>query len=170
MRGLSLLVLVAGCASNPAPSGVLPTPEELATTAHGGYVLVWHRSGAQTQGELLAAGKDQVWVLTDRGASAIPVSEIESMRMAIYRTGEMAMTGWGAAGTISTLSHGFFLVISVPVWLITTAISTGVESRRALLDYPDVPLSKFGHWARYPQGMPPTQPAPGPPAVPKPPP
>jgi hypothetical protein len=157
MRGLSLLVLVAGCASNPAPSGVLPTPEELATTAHGGYVLVWHRSGAQTQGELLAAGKDQVWVLTDRGASAIPVSEIESMRMAIYRT-------------ISTLSHGFFLVISVPVWLITTAISTGVESRRALLDYPEVPLSKFGHWARYPQGMPPTQPAPGPPAVPKPPP
>jgi hypothetical protein len=168
MRGLSVLILLLGCASNPAPRGALPAPEELQTSARGGYILVRHRNGAQTRGELLAAGADQVWVQTDRGVGAIPVAQIESMRMAIHRTGELAMTGWGAAGLLSTASHGYFLIFSVPVWVITTGISAGVESRRALLDYPEVPLVELARWARYPQGMPAPPPAPSEPPVPPP--
>jgi hypothetical protein len=168
MRGLSLLLVLVGCASNPAPRGALPTPEQLETTARGGYILVKLRNGAETRGELLAAQGDQVWVATSGGVRAIPVPQIDTMRMALYQTGELSMSGWGAAGTISTISHGFWLVFSVPIWVITTGISAGVESRRALMDYPDEPLAKFAPWARYPQGMPAAPSWTAPPPVPKP--
>jgi hypothetical protein len=173
MRVTSLLVLLAlGCASNPAPRGTLRAPEAMASTAFGGYILIKYRDGSRTEGELLAAGDDRVWVRTQRGDRAIPVSQVQSMRLAAYQTGQELMSAWGTLGTFTALTHGYWLIFSVPIWLLTTGISAGIESRAALVDYPDQPLPAFAQWARYPQGMPVVAP-PRPPtdaaAVPKPP-
>jgi hypothetical protein len=174
MRVTSLLLLLAlGCASNPAPKGALLPPQAMESSAYGGYILVKHRDGSRTEGELLAARDDRVWVRTARGVSAIPLSQVESMRLAAYQTGQELMTAWGTVGSFTALTHGYWLVFSVPIWILTTGISAGIESRSALVDYPDQPLPAFAQWARYPQGMPvvaPPRPPTDPPLVPKPPP
>lgn len=150
---LTLLGALA-CASNPAPWGTLPTAEALDRTPFGGYILVVHGNGSETRGELLAARDGLVHVRQGDGVRAIRQTEIRSMRLAAYETGQLGMTVWGALGTLSTLSHGFVLIFSAPVWLIGTGISAGLESRAALVDYPDQPLAAFAKYARYPQGMP----------------
>jgi hypothetical protein len=155
-RSLLLALGLMACAHNPAPSGTLPTPEELPLSPYGGYILVRHKGGAETGGELLAVADDRVHVRSDQGVRVIPRREIESMRLAVYQTAQGTLGIWGTLGTLSTLSHGFVLVLSVPVWLITATASAAVESRAALVDYPGQPLSAFVRFARYPQGMPPS--------------
>jgi hypothetical protein len=170
MRVVSLLLLL-GCASNPAPSGTLPTAEQVENTAYGGYILVRLRGGGEAQGELLAVNSREVFVKTSVGQRTIRLDQVETMRMATYHTGEYGMSGWGLIGTLSTVSHGFLLVFSAPIWILTTSLSAAGESRRALIDFPDRPLSEFAMWARYPQGMPVVAPPPSlaePPVVPKP--
>lgn len=170
-RALVLSLLLAlGCASNPAPRGTLPTADQLARSPWGGYVLVRHRNGAQTRGELLAARDGVVHVKTGRGVRAIPVAEIETMRLAAYHTSELPLTAWGLGGAATTISHGWFLVFSLPAWILSTLITAGVESHQALVDFPDEPLPAFARFARYPQGMPPPPPPPPSPVPPVPPP
>jgi hypothetical protein len=164
---LAVVVAVpaAGCAINPAPSGTLVTAEAMQRTAFGGYILVEHRNGAKTRGELLAVGDGQVHVQTAVGPRTLAIAEVYSMRLAAYQTDQAILTGWGLAGTLSTLTHGYLLVISGPVWLLATGFVAGIESRAALVDFPGEPLEHFRPWARYPQGMPvgpPAPPAPGP--------
>ncbi len=61
------------------------------------------------------------------------------------------LLAWTIIGTVSTLSHGFYSLISAPVWAIVGSISTttgwnprlGLESCRSARPY-----------ARFPQGMP----------------
>ena len=167
----SLLLLALACARNPAPRGTLPTADQLALSPWGGYILVRHRDGAQTRGELLAARDGVVHVKTGRGVRAIPEAEIETMRLAAYHTSELPLTAWGLGGTATTISHGWFLIFSLPAWILTTMITAGVESHEALVDFPDEPLPAFARFARYPQGMPPPlPPSPLPPSVSDPPP
>jgi hypothetical protein len=149
-----LAVLLLGCASNPAPYGTLLAPEAVQDTAFGGYILVTRRDGRQTRGELLAAAEGAVHVLVDKRVERIPIGEIASMRLAVYETAEGYFSLWGIGGTLSTLTHGFALIISAPIWIVGSSITTAVESRRALVDYPGNPLPAFARFARYPQGMP----------------
>jgi hypothetical protein len=170
------LVLLAGlaCAHNPAPAGMLPAAEDLEVSPYGSYILVRQKNGAEIGGELLVVLEGEVRVRGDRGVRAIPERDIESMRLAVYQTGQGVMGIWGLVGTLSTLSHGFVLILSAPVWIIGTSVSAAVESRAALVDYPDQPLRAFARFARYPQGLPvaarPSWTAPPPAAVAPPPP
>jgi len=166
MRVASLLVLLVGCATNPAPSGTLRTAEAMQTTAYGGYILVRLRGGGEVRGELLAADDHGVTVNTPRGPHTIPEPKIDSARLAAYQTGEVGLTAWGALGTATTLSHGFLLVFSAPIWIFTTGFTGASESRLALYDFPGRSLRELALWARYPQGMPVVAPPP-PPVMPK---
>jgi len=152
----ALLALLAGlaCAHNPAPAGMLPSAEDLAVSPFGSYILVHKKNGTETGGELLAVQDGEVHVRSDAGVRIIPAGEIESMRAAVYQTGQGVMGIWGLLGTASTFSHGFALILSAPIWIIGTSISAAVESRAALIDYPDQPLRAFAKFSRYPQGMP----------------
>jgi hypothetical protein len=155
----------AACAHNPAPDGAIVSAEAMQYTARGGYILIEQRNGIYAGGELLAVAPGAIHVQTDRGPRTIPLTQIQSMRLAAYETGQGAMAGWGALGVLSTLSHGFVLIFSAPIWLISTGVAAGLESRGALVDYPGDRLEDFRRFARYPQGLPtapPTAPAPGP--------
>jgi hypothetical protein len=77
--------------------------------------------------------------------------------------GQRKIAGWGVLGTVSTLSHGLLLIVSAPLWVISSGIVAGIESNAALVDHPEEPLAAFAKFARYPQGMPvETPPAPAP--------
>jgi hypothetical protein len=57
-------------------------------------------------------------------------------------------------GTVSTISNGWFLVFTAPMWMIGGGITSSKLSYNAIVDYPRMELNRFAPFARYPQGLP----------------
>ncbi|HEY2944210.1 MAG TPA: hypothetical protein VGN09_17375 [Vicinamibacteria bacterium] len=109
---------------------------------------------AHVEGELIAVSDDRVYVLTDSGLVDVPHESVAKAILAAYATGEGQLAGWGALGTLSTLSHGIYLVITAPIWIIAGIMAAAGESRAGLVRYPEKPLTSFRLYARFPQGLP----------------
>jgi hypothetical protein len=71
-----------------------------------------------------------------------------------YHTRHAQLAAWTGLGTFSTLSHGIFALISVPMWLFAGVTAAEYERHASLHHYPDVPLTDFRPFARFPQGRP----------------
>jgi hypothetical protein len=92
----------------------------------------------------------------------------------------LALGLWTVGGAISTITHGFLLIVSLPTWLIVggaTTLGTWATRQRDLTFESDADFRVLHQYARYPGGMPahllrppPAPPAPtAPPAPPAPP-
>jgi hypothetical protein len=149
------LILACGlgaCASNPAPSGWLRPPTETQRSALGAFVVVDTEHG-RADGELIAVTMTHLILRQETGLSAIPHPDVKSATVVAYRTQESLLTLWGVLGTLSTASHGFFLVFSGPAWILATSLSAAFESRAALLTA-TAPFTSLIPYARFPQGLP----------------
>jgi hypothetical protein len=152
-RSLVLVLALAACATNPDPR-IRPI-ELVVLDGHGGWIVVTDRHGAEIAGELIAIDPGAVRVLGATGLVSVARSDVASARLWAWE-GEHGRVGvWGGLGTLSTISHGYFLLISAPIWLITTGITTAVETYAPIVSYPGDGWDKLAIWARFPQGMPP---------------
>ncbi|MCA9601974.1 MAG: hypothetical protein R3A78_13355 [Polyangiales bacterium] len=151
---------LAGCRSNPTPDSMRWTHEEMQTVPYGNFLFVEFRNRATAGGELIAIGDDSIWV---RGVNAqtkeqnlfrIRIAEVLTARLARYTAHDEILYVWGFVGTLSSLTHGYFLVLSAPVWAGTTVGIAEIRNRAAIADYPDLPLEAFRPYARFPQGIP----------------
>jgi hypothetical protein len=152
-----LAASVAGCATNPAPKGWLPPAAKAQAQAYGGWIsLTCKKAEAVTlvEGELIAVSDDRVYVLADSGLVDVPHESVVKATLAAYATGDGELAGWSALGTVSTLSHGVYLVITAPIWIVAGIMAAGGESRAGLRRYPEKPLASFRLYARFPQGLP----------------
>ena len=147
-------VLVLGCARNTAPSGWLSLAPEASREAYGGWAMVWDSAGTQTDGELIAVNRDSVYVLTHRGLAVIPMRRVAKLNVTGYNSAAGTLALWGLAGTLGTISHGWFLLFSSPAWIITSSIAAVAHSREPREIYPEVELDKLRIYARFPQGIP----------------
>ena len=149
---ISCVVALAACASNPDPRS---RPIKLVERdGHGGWVVVERTAGAAVAGELIAVEPDTMRVLVSTSLVAVPRGEIARAKLWAWDTEKNVPLVWGSLGSLSTLSHGFFLVFSLPAWVITTAVTSATESRASLLTYPDDAWADLVKWARFPQGLP----------------
>ncbi len=166
MRGLDRLSAVAGllagvlcacaCAGNPAPRGWLAAPRVAQRQAYGGWIEL--RCGASEcgRGELIAVDEDRVIVLGPAGTESVRTAAVTRATLAAYRTQTGAAAAWGTLGTISTISHGGFLILTVPfMWLPVSIGAAAEESRAALVRFPGERWPAFRPYARFPQGLPP---------------
>jgi len=119
----------------------------------GGWIVIMQRDGGMHAGELISVDSGVVRVLGPRGLSVVPMPAILSASLYEYEY-EGGLGAWGVLGGLSTISHGFVLIISFPIWMIATAVTAGAESRHIRIEYPDRSWAAFGKWARFPQGMP----------------
>jgi hypothetical protein len=160
-RGVVLapLFLAVACAGNPAPEGFLPSPAGAAHDVYGAWIQVTVPAGRRDStiaGELIAARADTVWILPDRGpVVAVPTSTVKEGRVARYRSGAGAIAGFTALGVVSTISNGFLLGITAPLWIITGVVASSSESRAPLRDVPPLAWASLAAYARFPQGLPP---------------
>ena len=154
----ALCVLLAGnaCFYTTAPKGWLPTAAEAQRDAYGGWIMVQYKTGAETRavhGELIAATRDSVHVLTVDSIVALPTTAVISGTLTTYDAKVRTLKLWTVLGVVSTASHGAALVLSAPVWLIAGASATAAASRA-----PRVESTKpvdLRPYARFPQGIPP---------------
>ena len=146
-----VLCLLLGCAGHPAPDG--ETLDKAVKQPYGGYIVVTLRDGTVRKGELLAIDRNALWVL-DRRHQTHSFELRAISRADLYKYDHEGFGWWGGLGSLSTLSHGALLLISLPVWAIATMIVSSAESTHAHLSYPDDEIKELSMWARYPQGMP----------------
>jgi hypothetical protein len=163
------LVLACSCALNPTPSDRRLSQEEAISSGKGAFALVRTLEGGSETGELIAASDDHLLLLTDLGhLIRIDGRQVRELTLGVHDNAENAFLLWGVLGSLSTISHGYFLIFSFPIWLVSSIGATAQESRRGLFSCPaDTPetartpmsmsacLAAAGAYSRFPQGLPP---------------
>ncbi|MFK7926615.1 MAG: hypothetical protein AB8H79_00385 [Myxococcota bacterium] len=133
--------------------------EEVPVSGH--RVKVWEVNGAWAKGELVAVDDSSIYVLTDHGLRRVRRPWAD--RMVIIRTENARswhLAGWGVAGAFSTLTHGFLLVLTIPMWAIATTASIAIresfQRMTVILGGENNPAwDRLYQYARFPQGLPP---------------
>lgn len=112
---------------------------------------------ARAEGELIAVGTDTVFLLSAEGLIAIPMRAITRATLTAYDAQWGGLAAWSTFGTVSTLSHGYGLIVSAPVWILTGSIATASASRAPRRQYRSGAevWREFRKFARFPQGLPP---------------
>ncbi len=146
-----LCFLITSCATTKVPSHWLSEPEQTASDAYGGWINIESREN-RIAGELIAISEDTVFI-ADSTFHAVGSKEILSARLVAYNAPRMG--GYVLLGTISTISNGWFLIFTAPMWIVGGSIATTLRTFEPIIDYPERPLWVFIPFARYPQGLPP---------------
>jgi hypothetical protein len=150
------LLAAPSCAGHHVPNERRPSQDEAVTSGRGAYSYLELAGKRHQTGELIAADNDRFWILTDEPRLVtVPVASVEHAWFGVYRTNEGALGVWTTLGSLSTISHGAFLIISFPVWLLVGLPSTVAEGNRGVVAYPATKLSVVRRYARFPQGLPP---------------
>lgn len=153
---VAICLVGMGCASTSAPPRVLKSPEHEKQDVFGGWVEVNVQGGEQIDGELLALGRDTMYVIRyDNSFVSIPRQDISYAKLTAYGMQRDMAALAVFTGTISTLSHGFYLVLSAPMWMFAGSASAGSHAKTAQILYEgNSDWYEMEAFARYPQGMP----------------
>ncbi len=159
---LTQLMGVVGCAGSSAPLGWLPASTETQEDTYGAWIEVRHyrriadlpSEEVTTTAELIAISATTVFVLGNDSTHAIRSQNITRARLTRYESASHKLAEWTFLGTLSTISHGFFLILTAPIWILGGSIATSKQSSRPNLDYPEHSLDEFRLYARFPQGIP----------------
>jgi hypothetical protein len=161
------LVCSYGCATNPIPPQHPVSQEEAISSGKGAYARVEMGTRQLFMGELIAAADRRLWILTDQGTLRIvPFQDVREVTLGVHDNHADVYALWTVLGSLSTISHGAFLVFTLPLWLVSGISSASLESHRGLFECPsDTPspppismetcLTSTAAFARFPPGLPP---------------
>jgi len=148
----SILLVLTACMQTPGPGGWVPTIEKAKYEVYGAWTVVNQRE-SRNEGELIAAENSMIYLLTSEGLIQIPVSEITSLTIVPYKENKTAALV-SILGFVSTLSHGGWLIISAPIWLISGILNARTESASGILNRDTININELKKFARFPQGIP----------------
>lgn len=140
-----------GCRSSNAPRAYRQPAAISAKRVSGSWVQVRSTGGTVTSGELLAAG-DTVWVIADSTLTPVPRDSVRDVTLTRYDPRGRDLGVLTVLGIASTISHGWWLILTAPTWAIGGASAVAAESHRAIWKTSDV--SKLTLWSRFPAGIP----------------
>jgi hypothetical protein len=153
---------LTGCVSTRAPSGWLAPAESLPTDVYGGWIKLHTKDliGYENthRGEFIGIRDSSVFLLTEKGElKMISMKNVRNANLYIHQNygSEAALTT--LAGTASTISGGFALIITAPIWIITGTILTINASFKGNYSQhePDSAWwNSVKQFARFPQGPP----------------
>jgi hypothetical protein len=163
---LLLAVAVGGCVHHQPlqrrdQARGAPTVASIDEVPTCGYrVVVESKKLGRVEGELIAADASTLHVLDTGGLRPIPVGSIERVTVEVLPGHSGRVTVSTVLGTLSTISNGYFLLFTAPLWIISgTAAGSYAASRSSEQAMPtDLSLPAY---ARFPQGVPPGWPPTG---------
>lgn len=159
LRACTVIVataLLAGCAASIAPSGWLPSAERTQWDGYGSWAVVTLSigPGESCEGELIAATSDSIFILQGSVLEAYGVNQVGRIHLQTYDSRHGGLTAWTTFGALSTISHGFILALSAPVWIITGSVATSAQSRSPHRTIMEGTWSQLAPYCRYPGGIP----------------
>lgn len=164
-----IAALFGGCAGTSAPAGFLTTAAETQKQAFGAWAELKYLDGSrvvEVNGELISLANDSVTVLTYDNLVTVDRNKVQQLRLTTYDSRYALLAAWTTVGTLSTVSHGYGLVISAPLWILTGSLATSFQSRLPIeslddgwqfpIESSDDGWQSLNKFARFPQGIPPT--------------
>jgi hypothetical protein len=156
-------LVITGCATTYAPDDWLPDTDDVPQNAHGGWITVVTQEvksqsdevWMEYSGEFIALDKDNVYVLYDslyviaKNKIVNSVVDLDQKNTGIYAL-------WVILGSLSTISNGYYLAITFPLWLIAGIPTAAGESYRDMYaeEYPDeIYWNDVNKFSRFPQGV-----------------
>ncbi len=113
-------------------------------------------SGEKIRGEFIAVSDDTLYVLPASRLVAVPAEQVSIIKLSTYDPNVGALSAWTVVGFLSTASHGFYLTLTAPLWLIFGSVLAVNESRAPYKTYDsNVALGDLKIFTRFPQGLPP---------------
>jgi hypothetical protein len=154
---MALGVHVAGCGTG-APPELRRSMDDAKWMPTGVFARLG-LPGEEQSGELLAVEPEGFVLETGGQARLIPPQCVQWVQLARFEGDYGSTLAWGVLGTLSTLSHGAFLVLTGPVWLLSMGIAAGSQARAGVLTEPlanptPEAMERLRKWARFPQGLP----------------
>ena len=158
----SAALLACARSAEHIPHNWLPKAEEAGQEAFGAWVRVeaWNDEETAMEGELLAVGEDSLYVVDSFESVAIPVTEVGRIILHGYDANASGIAGWAVLGTLGTISHGWYLVLTGPVWIVGGIMASyqasraGRQQHTTEQSWPTV-AAWMRPYARFPAGMPP---------------
>ncbi len=151
---ISLLFVLIGLLFSCSVPQYLPPSQQIDVNRYGSHIKLFQKNGKRVSGELIAVDHQSVVVLVEstKNCITVPINQIYRFKLRYARP---AHYGWSIPlFTLSTISHGFFLIITAPLNLILT-ISVTVGGENAFTySQKDMSYEKLIMFARFPQGIP----------------
>lgn len=153
---LGALLGASACYTSRAPHDWLPKPIEVPSDPYGGWITLTANFSAgarEIEGELIAAERDTVHVMAFSELVSVPLDSVTELRLETFRAERAAFGRWTALGALMSLSHGYFFVLTGPLWITTGSLSAASYSRAPLIR--TVTIDALRPYSRFPQGLPP---------------
>ena len=150
---LGLFFLGTACFRTTAPGGWLSTVDAAQREAYGGWIRVETAHGAFAEGELIAVTPETLFVLSLDSLASVPTSAIRLATLTAYDAGHGVLRTWTLLGSLSTISHGTLLILTLPTWITAGSLSTASASKSPRVQSLDP--AALRPFARFPQGIPP---------------
>ena len=147
-------LMSTACATSPGPVTWLPTGAETQRSAFGSWVEVRRIGGDTIGGELIAASRDTLWIFHGPRLISVGHQDVQSGRVIGWNAGASEVLGITVLGTLSTISNGFFLVLTAPIWMITGGVAGLAQAKKPVLRFVVEDWTRLAPWARFPQGLP----------------
>jgi len=135
---------------------VLDKAEKTGHNPFGGWVHVDnHFTNSVIRGELLAIQNDSLFITSNKRVWRIAVNDVKKATCFRYKSDVGKAVSFGMLGLLSSLSHGYYFLLSGPVWMLTVPITASNVSKMPILEYPaNNDLTEFNKYSRFPQGIP----------------
>jgi hypothetical protein len=160
---IALLAFAFSCAtSSPAPPDWTPTPNEATTRVFGHWIIVTTAARERFSGELIAVGTDDehepqyVYIAREDQMLAVSVAGIRWVTLVEHKRDAAGGDAWVTLGSLSTVSHGGFLLLSIPGWLLAGGVPTALTAKKGVFEASSVIRfdDRIRKYARFPQGIP----------------
>jgi hypothetical protein len=139
-----------------------PITREMPNWPRGAWVTLLNakRQPSKTQGELLALTPDAMLLLTSPDSTVLEIRRTDvseaTIDFALTSNTVKGFDAWGTLLNVGTISHGFLLILTLPINLLVT-IPTASSTRKPYhVHYPqNISWEETTKFARFPQGLPP---------------
>lgn len=134
----------------------LPALDSMAISPYGSHIRIEKYDKEKIEGELIAVDSASIYVLTDQtgtpGAIIVPADQVQHYEIFYARRRNYEWTI--PVYSLSTISHGWWLIFSLPVNLIATIMITIGGKRAYRYTEYDISYDELKMFARFPQGIP----------------
>jgi hypothetical protein len=152
-----ILIFCASCASIEGSRELIPYPWEVPENPRGCWIELETKVD-KISGEFIGLSEENVYVEVIKFGKklyAVPRDEVKKARIVVFYPNGIGYLGlWTLLGVLSTLSHGWGLILSAPIWLLFGIPSMIGRSYEPVFSYSKKELDKMSIYARYPQGVP----------------
>ena len=152
---ISLCVIITGCASTSAPEGWLSTIDSLKNDTRGSWIDIELKNPKEIiSGELISFQNDTIMTLAHYNNELVStnINRVKRFKVAIFDPNLNLLNRYATLGFFSSLSHGFWALLTMPAWIIQGVRANIKYSKNAIKVFNDntnISFDDLNKFSRY---------------------